>query len=84
MLLNLQELRYSLDRQSMTIAAVPNGMLQEKYNPTPHDTVWIAGRNAPSLGEEFRVRLSFLRLKQKANWRVQKISLQPDGFYWDD
>lgn len=69
--------------KSITAAAVPNGMLQDRYNPSTHDTIWIAGRNAPTLGEEFRVRLSFARLKQKANWRVQKISLVPDEFYWD-
>ena len=69
--------------KSITIAAVPNGMLQERYNLTVQDTIWIAGRNALTLGEEFRVRLSFSRLKRKANWRVQKISLDPDEFHWD-
>lgn len=63
---------------SITVAALPNGMLQYKYNPTSDDTIFIAGRNAPSLGEEFRVRLSFSRLKEKANWRVQKIDLEKD------
>lgn len=69
--------------KSITVVALPNGMLQDRYNPSPHDTIWIAGRNAPTLGEEFRVRLSFSRLKQKARWRVQKISLFPDEFHWD-
>jgi len=69
--------------KSITVAAVPNGMLQEKYNPNAQDTIWIAGRNAPTLGEEFRVRLSFHRLKEKANWRVQKIPMPPDEFCWD-
>lgn len=69
--------------KSITIAAVPNGMLQDRYNPSAQDTIWIAGRNAPTLGEEFRVRLSFTRLKHKANWRVQRISLLPDEFHWD-
>lgn len=67
---------------SITIAAVPNGMLQNRYNPSSNETIWIAGRNAPTLDEEFRVRLSFSRLKQKATWRVQKISLLPDEFSW--
>ncbi|GAB4577634.1 MAG: hypothetical protein Fur0022_03650 [Anaerolineales bacterium] len=70
--------------ESITLAAVPNGMLQAKYNPTAQDTIWIAGRNAPTLGEEFRVRLSFSRLKQKANWRVQKIQIQTGEFSWDN
>jgi hypothetical protein len=69
--------------RSITVAAVPNGMLQEKYNSSVRDTIWVAGRNAPTLGEEFRVRLSLARLKKKANWRVQKISLIPDEFHWD-
>ena len=69
--------------KSIIVAAVPNGMLQERYNPDVHDTIWIAGRNAPSLGEEFRVRLSFSRLKAKASWRVQTISLLPDEFHWE-
>jgi len=61
--------KYSL--RQLTLAAVPNGILQHIYNPSAHDTIWIAGRNAPSLGEDFRVRLSFQRLKLKARWRVQ-------------
>lgn len=69
--------------KSITVAAVPNGMLQDRYNPNTQDTFWIAGRNAPTLGEEFRVRLSFHRLKKKANWRVQKIPMPPDEFFWD-
>jgi hypothetical protein len=69
--------------KSITVAAVPNGMLQERYNPDMQDTIWIAGRNAPTLGEEFRVRLSFHRLKEKANWRVQKIPMAPGKFQWN-
>ena len=69
---------------SMTVAAVPNGLLQERYNPSQHDTIWIAGRNAPSLGEAFRVRLSFSRLNTKASWRVQKIPIPPNNFIWND
>ncbi|HFQ93132.1 MAG TPA: hypothetical protein ENK32_03915, partial [Anaerolineae bacterium] len=70
--------------ESITITAVPNGLLQQRYNPTFQDTIWIAGRNAPSRGELFRVRLSFSRLKAKSPWRVQKIPLPPDGFVWDN
>lgn len=69
---------------SMTVAALPNGMLQAKYNPDASDTIWLAGRDAPSRGEEFRVRLSFVRLKRKANWRVQHIYMSPQIFQWDD
>jgi len=69
--------------RSITVAAVPNGILQDRYNPTTQDTIWIAGRNAPTLGEEFRVRLSFHRLKEKAIWRVQDIPMPPNEFSWD-
>lgn len=68
----------------ITVAALPNGMLQEKYNPAADDTIWLAGRNAPTLGEEFRVRLSFARLKYKASWRVQRIPVSPLPFQWDE
>lgn len=57
----------------LTLAAVPNGILQDRYNPDSQDTIWIVGRNAPSRNEEFRVRLSFSRLKLKAPWRIQTI-----------
>lgn len=80
---NYQEQNGTNTQKSITVAAVPNGMLQDRYNPTTQDTIWIAGRNAPTLGEEFRVRLSFSRLKQKANWRVQRIFLLPEEFHWD-
>ena len=70
--------------KNITLAAVPNGMLQERYNPTTQETIWIAGRNAPTLGEEFRVRLSFHRLKEKANWRVQHIPIVKATFTWDN
>lgn len=63
----------------VTLAAIPNGLLQERYNPDDQDTIWIAGRNAPSRGESFRVRLSFNRLHQKAPWRVQVASFDENG-----
>ena len=81
---NYEESGGQNELKSITMAAVPNGLLQERYNPSFHDTIWVAGRNAPSRGEVFRVRLSFSRLKSKAAWRVQKISLSPDNFVWSD
>lgn len=66
-------------------AALPNGMLQAQYNPNANDTIWTAGPNAPSLGEEFRTRLSFQRLQQKAAWRVQDIYVDPEQpFQWQN
>lgn len=68
----------------ITTVALPNGLLQQKYNPTALDTVFVAGPNAPSLGEEFRTRLSFPLLQQKAKWRVQKIAVNDDLLTWVD
>lgn len=81
--------REALDRLGTSIIPVrlclPNGMLQERYNPTAKDTFWLVGRNAPTRGEPFRVRISLPRLKQKANWRVQHIQVElPIPFTWDD
>lgn len=81
---NYNELHGNNILENITIAALPNGFLQNNYNPSAHDAIFIAGRNAPSRGEEFRVRLSFGRLKEKANWRVQTIKLSPSEFIWDD
>ena len=55
------------------VACIPNGSLQEGYNPSESDTIWLAGRNAPTLGEDFRVRLSYKKLISKASWRVHEI-----------
>jgi len=70
--------------KTITVAALPNGLLQTKYNPTAQDTIWLAGRNAPSRGEAFRVRLSFPKLRQKSAWRVQMIPVPPQDFRWAD
>lgn len=67
---------------SITVAALPNGILQERYNPTAKDTIWLAGRNAPTRGEAFRARLSFPKLKEKAGWRVQTMPFPPNPFQW--
>jgi hypothetical protein len=81
---NYKEIDNTNVLEDITIAALPNGFLQDFYNPTAEDTIFIAGRNAPTRGEEFRVRLSFSRLKEKANWRVQTINLHPAEFHFDE
>lgn len=73
---NYEALRTENRLKTITIAALPNGMLQQRYNPTAHDTIWSGGRDAPTLGEAFRVRLVFGLLKDKTRWRVQ-VSLCP-------
>ena len=60
--------------KEVKITAIPNGRLQDRYNPTVDDGIWLAGRNAPTRGEDFRVRVSFAKLKEKASWRVQVIN----------
>ena len=71
--------------ESISVLCLPNGLLQDRYNPTPSDTIWLAGRNAPTRGEAFRVRIGLAALKNKANWRVQTISADPaQPFSWDD
>lgn len=70
---------------SIRLVCLPNGMLQNRYNPTPDDTFWLAGRNAPSRGEPFRVRIGLNALKRRANWRIQLIQLRPTSSYvWGD
>ena len=71
--------------KNISVTCLPNGMLQDQYNPTPQQTIWLAGRNAPSRGEPFRVRISLPRLKGMAKWRVQNIGLVPGSeFSWDE
>lgn len=71
--------------KKIIVACVPNGFLQDRYNPTAQDTIWVSGPNAPSRGEAFRTRLKFSLLKAKANWRVQSIPIDPEGpFEWGD
>ena len=61
--------------EDIIVACLPGGKLQEKYNPSADDTIWRVGRDAPTLGEDFRVRLSFAQLKKKARWRVQTATM---------
>ena len=79
----LEEIEKAL--QNISVTCLPNGMLQEKYNPSHEEGIWLAGRNAPSRGEAFRVRISLPRLKRAANWRMQTIELVPEtSFSWDE
>ena len=71
-----EDVHHSRALRRLIVACIPNGILQDCYNPSADDGIWLAGRNAPSLGEDFRVRLSYNRLRSKASWRVQEIPLQ--------
>ncbi len=71
--------------ESISVLCLPNGLLQDRYNSTADDSIWLAGRNAPSRGEAFRVRIGLAALKEKANWRVQTVAADPaQQFTWDD
>lgn len=61
------------DLKTIIVACIPNGALQFRYNPNPDDTIWRAGRHAPSRGEDFRVRLNYKLLSAKAPWRVRYL-----------
>lgn len=74
-----------LELRHVSILCLPNGMLQARYNPNADDTFWLAGRNAPTRNEPFRVRISLPRLKAKAVWRVQHIDMTPPTpFVWGE
>ena len=68
-----QEVGSSHELQRIIAACIPNGKLQDKYNPDAENTIWLAGRDAPTLGEDFRVRLSYRKLREIEDWRVQEI-----------
>jgi hypothetical protein len=61
--------------KDITLACLPNGRLQARYVPSATDTVFVAGPDAPTLGEAFRTRLSFSRLETKCRWRVQHLAV---------
>lgn len=66
-----------LDLKEIIVACVPNGLLQERYNPSARsDNFWRAGRNAPSRGEEFRVRVNLKALTQADPWRVVRWKVE--------
>lgn len=65
--------------KDITLAALPNGRLQDSYVPSATDAFFIAGPDAPTLGEAFRTRLSFSRLETKCHWRVQRLAVIGSG-----
>ena len=68
--------------RSVVVAALPSGLLQSRYNPEPENTIWNVGPHSTARGEDFRVRLSFAKLRQKAQWRIQTIPPLPEEFVW--
>ncbi len=71
--------------QAIHVVALPSGVLQDRYSPTPADNIWNAGPNAPTRGEKFRARVSLRKLQAKAAWRVQTIPTDPSRSYvWNE
>lgn len=68
------ELGYDLEK--IIVACIPNGALQDRYNPTLDDTIWRAGKHSWQRGEDFRVRLNYKLLAAKASWRVRHIQIE--------
>ncbi|MBQ6132240.1 MAG: BglI family type II restriction endonuclease [Selenomonadaceae bacterium] len=65
---------HGYDLKNIIVFCIPSGELQAEYNPNEYKGFWRAGRNAPSRGEEFRVRVKLSELKEFADWRVVKIN----------
>jgi len=80
---NYKETENGYELLNVSVVALPNGLLQARYNPSPEDSIWLAGRNAPQRGEKFRVRVSLPRLKSKARWRVQEVPVAASEFTWE-
>ena len=79
-----KETQGNRELKRITTVALPSGLLQQRYNSTATDTIFTAGPDAPTLGEEFRTRLHFPLLQQKAKWRVQRIEVNDDALTWVD
>lgn len=59
--------------RSITILCVPNGLLQNRYNPSAQDSFWKVGPDSPTRGEKFRTRVNLKVLASKSGWRVQSF-----------
>jgi len=69
------------------VISLPNGRLEAGYVVSATNTIWNVGPDAPTLGEAQRARISFARLKEQKNWRVQSIVYTDHGDFtctWDD
>jgi Type II restriction enzyme SfiI len=73
--------------QRIIVAAVPNGLLKERYSPSRQRTIFGVGKQSSSRGEDPRVRIYYATLRSFAAWRVQEIVFAEDGrdqFDWKD
>ena len=70
-----RETETSHELERIIVVCIPNETLQNQYNPDASAGIWLAGCNPPTLGEDFRVRASYEKLRAKASWRVEEINL---------
>ena len=71
----------------ITLCAVPNGLLQERYSPSRERTVFNVGKHSSGRGEDPRVRIVYETMRAFAPWRVQDIFFDDGGrdtFAWRD
>jgi Type II restriction enzyme SfiI len=73
--------------RKIIVAAVPNGLLKERYSPNRQKTVFGVGKHSSGRGEDPRVRIYYATLRDFAMWRVQEIRFDDQGrdeFRWVD
>jgi hypothetical protein len=73
--------------QKIIVAAVPNGLLKERYSSSRERTVFGVGKQSSGRGEGPRVRIYYSTLRSFAVWRMQEIvfdELGHDRFDWKD
>ncbi|MYC94855.1 MAG: hypothetical protein F4X14_07775 [Caldilineaceae bacterium SB0661_bin_32] len=63
-----RETETSHELERIIVTCIPNRVLQNQYNPDASDGIRLAGRNAPTRGEDFRVRMGYRKLRSKASW----------------
>lgn len=62
-----------LELSVVSVVSLPHAFLQDVYNPNAGDRIWNVGPDSPARGENFRTRVNFTLLRQKAAWRVQQM-----------
>ena len=51
--------------ESISILGLPNGLLQDRYNPSAHDSIWLAGRKPQHEVKHFEPGSAWLGSKAK-------------------
>lgn len=74
----------ALELRVVSVVSLPHAFLQEVYNPTAADRIWNVGPDSPARGENFRTRVNFALLREKAAWRVQQMRPGVEWGFVDD